>query len=313
MLRGFQGEIYVKNLFLSACAAICIAGHSSAATFDLDVTYLPAGQEIDFDGNLTTATTQAFSARQVQLIDAAASFWESVVTGFDGFSGAVDPVLSLTAAFAPIDGLNRTLAFGGLTNAETVGTNPATGSGFLRATEGILQFDTADYGPRSEQNFLDTAVHEIAHAMGFGLIFDVNGLLETPTRFNGAQAVAKFNELNGTTITSILLDDSGGHWNECYERGVTDPLCSDAPPSPNFFNDAELLTPFTAFGAATLSPVSVAALRDMGYQTTDLASYALPVASNIPALPVPLPAGAWLLVGGLAGLGAMRRRSTSQA
>ncbi|QCO55980.1 hypothetical protein EOK75_09645 [Pseudorhodobacter turbinis] len=307
----------MKKIVLTAFSAVLAmnAGSANAATFDLIVNYLPAGVIIDSDGDGNTATgaqnpTEAFSARQIQLFGAAETFWETVLTGFTGLTNAV---YTLDAWMTYEDGSDGSLAFAGPRSF-------ATQSGFDRAIGGFMQFDSADFGadaefPQSEQLFLDSAIHEVAHALGFGTQFEFNDLVDaTGNNYIGENALAVFNAVNGTSVSSILLENGGGHWNECWVAGLDGAAClpEDGTPALGLFNDPELMTPFAVDIPATLSPTTIAAFRDLGYETIDpYAAVSIPLAANIGTTPspVPLPASGLLLLGALGFVPALRRKS----
>lgn len=290
------------------CSALIFApGFGSAATFDLILDLTPAGVTVDdFSGN--EVVSEAFTDRQIALLGAAENFWESVVTGFDG---VVDAVHTISTAIAPEDGFGSVLAFAGPRTVEFVGSNPQNGENeFARPVTGVMQFDADDFGPRSEQDFLNVALHEIGHSLGFiGGVFNFNNLLDGDGNYVGDEGLAAFNDKNGTSVTSILLQEGSGHWDECYERSLQGLACSNQPGTANFFNDEELMTPFIS-NPVYLSEVTVAAMRDIGYITSNQTDFIIPLASEVPDLqPVPLPAGLPLLIGALAGIGVMRRRA----
>ncbi len=279
---------------------------SAAPIFDIIVEYKPAGELVDNGAGNTSSPTEAFTDRQIQLFGAAESFWESVLTGFQGI---VNASYNLVAWLTPEDGSDGSLAFAGPRTFET------TTSGFDRATSGIMQFDADDFGasalfPQSEQLFLDSAVHEIAHALGFGTQFSFNGLVDASgNNYIGAEALAAFNTTNGTSVTSILLENGGGHWNECWIEGLSTSCApEDGSPTIGLFNDPELMTPFAVDYPATISAATIAAFRDLGYETIDpFTTISLPVAANITA-DVPEPGTVMLMLAGLLGLCASGRR-----
>ena len=71
----------MKHLILSACAATALAAapNAQAASFDIVTTFLPAGLDVDFDGDSTTVQTQAFSDRQKPLFGVAEAFTEAAL------------------------------------------------------------------------------------------------------------------------------------------------------------------------------------------------------------------------------------------
>ena len=276
-----------------------------AAPFDIIVTYVEEGTPQDNDDDGIFAPAQAFTARQKQLFGVAETFWETVLTGYTGIAA---PVYNLSASLVPEDGVDGSLAFAGPRSFESVAgtTNPANGNEFVRATSGIMQFDADDFAPdggvQTEQLFLDSAIHEVAHALGFGTLFEANGLVDPNDGdlYTGANALNAFNDVNDVSFSSILLEAGGGHWNECWVKEITDEFCD-----PDFFNDPELMTPFAVDFKASLSAATIAAFRDLGYTTIDPRSgLGLP---DVPAA-IPLPAGSILLLSGLFGLGAAARR-----
>ncbi len=289
------------HIVKAACLAVLFGtAPSGAATFDLTYSLVPAGQHVDrLDGPGMVVST-GFDARQSSAFTVAESFIESVILGFTGVSGTAQTVVS--AFMAPIDGALGTIAFSQPVDNEFE-------SRLIRATHGVVQFDNTDWGAdRSDTSktlsftmFVQTIVHETLHALGFGTLFEVNDLADGPT-YVGANAVAAFNEAYGRNVPSILMDKQGEHWSECW-RQWTD--CDPAQ-----LRDSELMTP-EATPSATLSPVTIAAFRDLGYITVDpFAAPALPDAVSVeaPAATVPLPASGFLLIAGL-GLAAIQGRT----
>ncbi len=294
-------------------ASLSLGTMAASATplFDIIVDYKPAGETVDNGAGNPNSPTEAFSARQIQLFGAAETFWESMLVGFEGIA---NPTYNLTAWLTPEDGAYGSLAFAGPRAWET------TTSGFDRATDGIMQFDADDFGasavsPQSEQLFLDSAIHEIAHALGFGTQFSFNNLIDVNGNYIGANAVDAFNVEYGTSETSIALQDGGGHWDECWIKGLFGP-CSPEDGSVNIglFNDVELMTPFAVDVPATISPATIAAFSDLGYLTINpFTDVSLPLAADIQYnVAVPAPATGSLLFAAMLGMYiSIRRRSNS--
>ena len=290
----------------AAGIAVFLAVPTNAATFDIIVDYIPGGQAVPAESNEANKgqTTEAFTARQIELFTAAEHFWETILTGF---SGLTSPTYTLQAWMTKEDGYNGSLAYAGPNNnlLEQVGQK-------WRAAGGFMQFDADDFGaavavPQAEQLFLDSAVHEMGHALGFGTMFESNNLVDsTGNNYIGTLALAEYNKLNNTNVSSIVLENGGGHWAECWVEGVVNPPCDETT-----FNDPESMTPFAVDTPATFSPATIAAFQDMGYITADPETgFVIPLASSIGGgvSAVPLPASSLLLIGGLGGLVMARKK-----
>lgn len=301
---------------LAACAAFLMLGAApgAAATFDLVMSYTPAGATVTGSDRVARQSV-GFSARQIELFGLAERFWETVLVGF---SGRAAPSIAVTAAMTSIDGRYRTAAFAGPRSAEYVnGADPTSGAAkrFLRPTTGAMQFDAADFGAggASEETFLAVAIHEISHTLGFGTLFGHNGLVgATPNRYVGRAAVAAFNATHGTSVTSLALDSSNGHWSECWVRSAKGLACTPES-GRGGHNDSDVLTPFIAPGTATIAPATIAAFRDLGYLTIAPSSgialpTATPTVAELALAPVPLPASGLLLIAAMGGFAALRRR-----
>lgn len=294
-----------RNLIASAAVALTLSAPPAFAVpgFDIVVTFLGAG---DAQQSWGTGAPIDYTQVQKDAFESAAMFWESKITGYAGSISI--PTFEITAALAAEDGEFNSLAYAapGLTLME---------GGFTVPTTGYMQFDADDWGPvgftsvndpvddgtpftRGElllQEFIDSVRHEMAHALGFGTLFEDNGVA-SGRDYTGAEAVAAFNQQFGQNVTKILLDPAEGHWSECW-RAVNDPSCIEDQAVDGATNDLELMTP-EAVAAATFSDATLAAFRDIGYTT---------VAINA----VPEPATGLLLLGALAGLGFTSRKRTA--
>ncbi|MGB3554640.1 MAG: VPLPA-CTERM sorting domain-containing protein [Jannaschia sp.] len=307
----------MNRILAAACTATFALGTpaAEASTFDILTTFTPGGETVSTTAG-NTAISEGFSIRQRQLLSVAESFWENVLVGFSGLGSAS---FALTATMAAIDGAYGTAAFAGPKTFKYVkGTDPTSGADktFVRATGGRMVFDADDFGagastPQSEETFLTAAIHEVAHAVGFGTLFSYNGLLDSAgQRYIGGEAVAAFNATNGTSVASLLLQDGGGHWSECWVADATGAACSaeDGSGAPGLFNDSEILSAVLPRGEPTFAAASIAAFRDLGFLTIDpSAGLRIPGVPTAVA-PVPLPAGGVLMLAGLGGLAALRRK-----
>lgn len=134
---------------------------------------------------------------------------------------------------------------------------------------GLMAFDAADVAALDERGHLEgTILHEMAHVLGFGAVWERQGLLAEPARgvgnedthFTGPAAVAAFDSVGGVAYAEgakVPVENLGGegtwngHWRESVFRH-------------------ELMTGFIDGGVHNpLSLVTVAALEDMGYEQVD--------------------------------------------
>ena len=120
-----------------------------------------------------------------------------------------------------------------------------------------MEFDTADLA-RLEANgsLYYTVLHEMAHILGFGTIWEDRGLLSgagtSNPLFVGRLATAVYASVFGTSAAGVPVENGGGsgtrdsHWRESV-----------------FGN--EVMTGYLASGFNPLSRVTLASLIDLGY------------------------------------------------
>lgn len=162
---------------------------------------------------------------------------------------------------------------------------------------GLMAFDIADMAALEERGHLEgTILHEMAHVLGFGAVWERQGLLAEPARgvgdedthFTGPAAVAAFDSVGGGAYVDgakVPVENLGGegtwngHWRESVFRH-------------------ELMTGFIDGGVHNpLSLVTIAALEDMGYEQVDRSvaeEYRLPLQPS-PAQPGGPPPGTRLV------------------
>lgn len=141
---------------------------------------------------------------------------------------------------------------------------------------GVMFFDIEDLDEMEEEQdgeHLDgTILHEMAHVMGFGIIWDTLGLLEDPvdpddptgdedTHFTGDEALAAFDSIGGDDYDEgepVPVQNLGG-------RGVVNGHWRES------VFETELMTPYLDGGVANpLSIVTIASFQDVGYEEVDL-------------------------------------------
>ncbi|MGK7311740.1 MAG: leishmanolysin-related zinc metalloendopeptidase, partial [Candidatus Longimicrobiales bacterium M2_2A_002] len=231
----------------------------------------------------------SFTATQQTIIDAAATRWESIITGDlpsefieyfppqpycpESFEGNVDDLKVWVYTTDHSSGVGGVLAF--------------AGPWFLRSSElaacGTMYFDINDLANlESDGRLGDVAGHELAHVLGIGTIWDddpnlvsdpvdlLRGVGTTDPYFAGTQAIAQFDAAGGGSYADNKVpveDEQGyGHWRESVL-------------------DTELMTPFAEPAGTTSewSLITAGAFEDMGYQvnlsSAEIDSYTLSLPS----------------------------------
>ena len=290
------------DLGLDASAEVYVRVSGASATrYDVAV-WLTAPSESDtsFDIELRYLGTEP-TATQKNAIRAAADVWESVITTGQPFRIIInsaweceddDPSafgdyiddIRIDIRLKRIDGVSGTVAVAGRC-VRRIGGLPLIGD---------VTLDTADLGRLGTTGLRRVAVHEIAHALGFGTSVQWYGLLrdsaedyleDNPgattlpdTHFVGSAAVSAFDELlDGATYDGKKVPVENdtqeygaggldGHWRETVF-------------------DSELMTASISTSAITsqpLSKVTIAAIADLGYSVdyTEADSYTLPSGSQ---------------------------------
>ncbi len=187
---------------------------------------------------------------------------------------------------------------GALAETEITGLyDPALSSnGIVYASDAVIRFDPiATRELLSTGDFFAVALHELAHAAGFGLLWSDNGLyLPGSGAYTGAAGLAAYRAEFDPEATFVPVEISTGmagsddlHWAEDWAGGMSEFLTS-------FLDVPE-----------TFSNTSLLSLRDLGYTTRD--SIAL-----VPA-PIPLPPAGMALGAGLFALALLRRRPAADA
>ncbi len=171
--------------------------------------------------------------------------------------GTVDDLMIFVQVEA-IDGVGGTAAFAGPCVIRSDGAFPVVG---------LTVFDEADFDQLMDEGLLhDVALHEFAHALGFGTIWSLKGLLRNPvessdpsvdTHFSGFAAREAFEAIGGTAYTDgnpVPVENEfggigtlNGHWRW------------------NVFG-SEVMTGFISPGTSPLSTVTLASFVDLGYQ-----------------------------------------------
>ena len=218
---------------------------------------------------------EAPSDSQQALLDAAETFWEGAIVGYQ--SGIAVDALTIQVGAFDIDGPGGTLAEASPTDAVNQG-------GFIVPTEGFVDFDVNDLDSLEESDLLfSVLLHEVAHVMGLGTLWEANGVyVDDSGEYLGASGLAAYQEEFDplAAFVPVELDFGPGtanaHWDENWAGG-----------------SAALMTGIFE-GPTFTSNTTIASFTDLGYLVAGVA-------------PIPLPAGIWLGLSGLAAFGVAGR------
>lgn len=213
-------------------------------------------------------TFEGGTDEQIEAMTTAAAIWETLITGYEVES--YDSDLSISVTLEEIDGSGSVLGYASPTEVNTDGQT------YAYTDSGVIGFDTDDIDDYSFSGLVELFLHEMAHVIGFGTLWDLdvgpNTIYDltdadsggTGTEYTGEAAVAAYNEVMGTSVDSIALELAGGdgtagaHWDE-YDYGVGVGYDDMA---------YELMTGWLNSGSESyISAFTLASFEDLGYTT----------------------------------------------
>jgi subtilisin family serine protease len=259
-----------------------LAGAGSAMTATItDVAYIPPPAP-GFQIALVFPDNSLTSSQQITF-QQAASRWQDIIVGdlpdvTDPATGRVIDDILIVATAPAIDGVGGVLGQAG-PDAYRPGARGLP-------WKGTMEFDTADVAAlEAGGQFLDVILHEMAHVLGFGSLWQrfnlVEGLAGNNPIYVGSNALREFRSIfNSPTASGVPVQNTGGpgtagvHWRESVL-------------------DTELMTGFSE-PAGTRNPISritIGAMQDLGYQVNYRRAdvYTRPVVTTEAALVV----GGW--------------------
>ena len=240
-------------------------GHGGGSTGGVVTTYTSGSPTVDDanEFNIKINFSGTWTAKQQAVVEWAADFWSSIITGdvhndLDLNGNLVDDIV-ITVSTGRIDGNGNPLTGNILAQTTNiVARDPGSVDQWLPLTASI-KLDSTDLKSASLSGTWDAIIaHEMGHALGFvGSIFDKLGLTDNAGHFTGTQAMAAYGG-------PVPLEDSGGsgtagsHWDEA----------TFAPTGQQMSN--ELMTGYFVPGETTLiSDTTIGALADLGYHVHD--------------------------------------------
>ena len=280
-----------------------VLGTTAGTTYRLTASVTDAGSTADpvvfsatateavYDIEIVHVTTSLLTESQRQAFERAERFWERAITGNLDWSTVRKPALEdclekndIAEEIAGDRVVDDLLIYVQIKEIDgPAGVFGGAGPCQIRADNslpvvGVMFFDAGDMdGLESNGHLEGTILHEMAHVIGFGTLWDHLGLLENPasgvggqdTRFTGDSAVAAWGRIRGDAYPDddlVPVQHQGGegvwngHWRELVFR-------------------SELMTPFPDRGLNPLSVLSLASMVDVGYEGVDFGAadeYVLP-------------------------------------
>ena len=209
---------------------------------------------IEFKGSWTQDLYNIFVSSADRLTTLIIGDLPNVTVVGKGGQKVVDDIV-ITAELAAIDGSGGVLGQAGPTALRTSGSLPATAQ---------MKFDIVDVNEMGLDVFADVVLHEMAHSLGVGSIWDRLGLV-TNGLFTGEHAVDEYHAMGGT-LSGIPVEQDGGsgtagsHWDE--ETFGNELMTGYIDPGENYFT-AMSSASFADLGYTIRS--DYAALSDPGY------------------------------------------------
>ncbi len=259
----------------------------TTATTTFTATATPAVYDIE----IVHVSSSLLTESQRRAFERAEQFWERAITRNLGWSTVRKPDLQECLAKNDIDEevtgdrvVDDLLIYAQIKEIDgPAGIFAGAGPCQIRVGSslpvvGVMFFDLGDMdGLESNGHLEGTILHEMAHVIGFGTLWDHLGLLHDPagsgrsadTHFTGGASIDAFRDIRGDRYPEsdlVPVQHLGGEavWNGHWRESVF---------------QSELMTPFLNRGLNPLSVVSIASLVDIGYEGVDFGmadDYVLP-------------------------------------
>ena len=210
----------------------------------------------------------------------AAARWEEIIVGdlpdvVDPATGQIIDDVLIEASAQDIDGVNGILGEAGPTDLR-----PGVDG---LPWKGIMEFDSADLDQLEQDgDLLDVIIHEMAHVLGFGILWARQGLIEGAGSidpiFVGTNAVREYNTIFGLSASGVPVENTGGqgtrdgHWRK------------------TIFGDELMTGTLSPDTTRPISAVTVGQFEDLGYKVDYAAAdpFTPPVRGVIGGRPLPI-------------------------
>lgn len=193
---------------------------------------------VQFDGGLTPSQEAAFTSAE--------QYWESVLVGYQPGITISGPVIS--AAGVDIDGGGDPVTGFNILGQATP-THGVVQGGYVLTTAGFMHFDVFDLpAMEASGNFADVILHEMAHVLGFGTLWGLNGVYDSvnsPGEYLGLNGIAAYQDEFDPLATFVPVELDGGpgtvhaHWDETWAGGAAELMTGYLNP-PTFISDTTL-------------------------------------------------------------------------
>ena len=231
----------------------------------------PPGGGTDLEQHFIQLDISGVPQRHRGLFESASDFWNRRITGYTSAIPRAQQqqlarAIRITATAGAVDGLGGVLGFAGPTDTATLTTQVGPFNQdrtWVISQGGQMTFDVVDLDAESELSNFATVVHEMGHALGFGSLWQQNGLIGASGNYDfDGFALAVYRAESGLLRAgSIPVEQAGGagsagsHWddgvedtdgdgnfdsfegnlfNQVYENGSADFMLAFAlQPSPN--------------------------------------------------------------------------------
>jgi len=190
--------------------------------FSLLLLSVNANASLIYDFDINVAYSGDLSDSQIDIFAEAEAFWEDIIVGYSDNVDAefLGLSLNIAASSSYIDGENGVLG----------SATPELGNytrNNLYVTEGSMTFDSADIDSlESSGSLLDVIIHEMAHVIGFGTLWDAYGLLNSEGNYIGEAGLIGYQiDQADFDATYVPVEQEGGdgtalsHWDENYGGG----------------------------------------------------------------------------------------------
>jgi subtilisin-like proprotein convertase family protein len=256
-LAGFQGKLLTGTWTLKIEDQASQDG-GTLNRWELNVHSCPAAPRVDTQFSIELEFVGGLNANQRSIFGLAAARWAEVIIGDlptatietdNGGQREVDDVL-IRAEGRVIDGPSGTLGSAGPRIVRVPSDLPIMGE---------MTFDTADLADMEQDgSLIDVILHEMGHVLGVGTLWKRANLLSgsgtNDPEFTGEDTMAEYATLlSEAAPRAVPVANTGGpgtaegHWRESTF-------------------DHELMTGFVEQGEMPMSRMTIASLRDLGYE-----------------------------------------------